>query len=158
MRIAIVALLAVAACAEHPDTTVEDRGRVCAYAWPPFWPKDIDLAMQLDSPSAERYDTRAFVANEPALILVSTAASPCAWNVHAECTVSHQGDELIVSNTASWDEPETDCVTREGLPIALALCKTRPLEPSTYDLYFGAEHTSFAVPGDTVEPCFGNEL
>lgn len=155
MRIAFVLLLA--ACAEQPDTTVENVGRGCAYAWPPRVPQNADLTTWPYPPTPDSYNTRAFAVDQPALVWVVTRASPCATNLRAECTVTHQGSELIVSNTASWDEPKTQCLVREAPPSVFALCATMPLQHATYDVYFGAEHTSLAVPGNTDKPCFATQ-
>lgn len=148
-------LLVVAACTDEPDTTVTNRGRGCAYAWPPTWDVNTepsnDPQVRPEVPTG--YDVRAFATNEPALLWVRTTASACATDVRASCSVEQRGNELVFTSHASWNEH--DCKIREAPPVVTALCKSPALEAGTYSVRFGERGATFAVPDDaSLDPCF----
>lgn len=159
MRCAWSLLLGLAACVDASDTTVVNRGRGCAYAWPPTW--DVNTEVSNDpqfypqAPNPTEYDVRAFAPNEPALIWVRTTASPCATGLRATCSLEQRGNELVFTSRASWNEAEHECVIREAPPSVTALCKSSPLDVGTYTVRFGEAQASFSVPEEgSLDPCF----
>lgn len=156
MKQVLLVLVAVAACADEPDTTVVNRGHACAYAWPPRWDVDAELSNdpQLAAQPPAGYDTRAFVAGTPALLWVRTTASPCATELRATCAVELHGNELVVRSSASWNEPE-GCAVREAAPSVYSRCKSPALEAGTYSVRLGSAQGAFAMPDDpSLNPCF----
>jgi hypothetical protein len=143
MKQAVLVLVAMAACADEPDTSVVDRGQGCAYATSRSQP-------------AGAYDKWAFLAGEPVQIRMFTrASSPCVTELQASCHVHRRGNELVVTSRASWNEPVGECNTRRGPPAAESFCESPPLEAGTYVVRLGTAKGAFAIPNDpALIPCF----
>ena len=158
----VIMLLGLAACVEEPDTTVVNRGRGCAYAWPSFLDERTSNA-ELNDPDVlpgppYDYAMRAFAPEEPVLVWVGTSASGCATDPEGSCTVDLRGDTLVFTSRLSWNEPEEPCLTREAPPMVYALCRSPVLGAGTYKVQFGETHAAFAVPDDSsLDPCFDTD-
>lgn len=156
---AAILVLGASACVEAPDTTVVDRGRGCAYAWPSFW-DERSTDSELNDPDVlprppYDYAKRAFAAEQPVLVWVGTSASACATDLQGSCAIDLRGDTLVFTSRLSWNEPDRPCLTREAPPMVYALCKSPVLGAGTYQVQLGEAHAAFTVPDDpSLDPCF----
>ena len=159
----LCAVLALMACTERePDTIIVNGGGGCIYAWPPTLDRDANLedtsvhAELSNLLSALNGDQFAFQPGDPILVAVTRAASGCATNVDASCSIERDGQFLYVKNRASWDEPDYICVSREPPPFARAYCKLDALDAGNYEIRFAGNRGSLRNPpdGEWFDSCF----
>ena len=144
----LVGLVAFVGCSSYqPDVTVVNRGEACVYAWP--------AGLDVESEDLEGYEwvlleDWSFAPNEPALIRVAMRVSGCAMDVVTECSVSLEGTRLVLTNFASWNEPEM-CLSRE-LKSAISVCRSPKLETGTYSAKLADALSAFQVPSELPSP------
>lgn len=135
--------LAVVACSTEdsaPDVEGDDVGQVCAYA--------------LDPGSSDPFGEQPFTAGEPVHFTVTfeECASSCIENLETECTVTVDGERLVVKSSYSYDAPSGDGVCTADCNVIQATCTVGPLEDGTYTVEHGEETMPLVIPETTGSP------
>lgn len=136
----LMAAACASACADR-SVVVEDTGRVCAYPAHP----------EAEPPGS----TVTYEAGQPVFfrVTVDECLSACIEEEVASCSVTRDGDRLVVRSTFSYDEPAGAQACIALCHSLEAVCESEPLEAGSYQVEHGDTTYPLVVPAAGTAPC-----
>jgi hypothetical protein len=139
--IAVTILLALCGSACSSETVdAEDEGKVCLGA-PPWEPQAGSDAIEADQ--------RLAIS-----VTYDECLSACIRDEFAQCSVSLEGDRIVVQSEFSYREPAPGKACIAVCYALTAECQSPPLAAGDYTLVHGDRETPLAVPSSAGNSCF----